>query len=379
LNPRKAVIVVTEDWYFLSHRLPFAQFLRTSGWDVLIATRINSEKNAERIRAAGLQLLSLPVQRASIISAGDLVYLWKLVQLYRRERPDIVHHVAMKPVLYGSIAALFLPSSGVVNAIAGMGYLFTSRSLFVRLVRKSVLRMFGYLFRRDNVRVVLQNKEDLALFSEALGMSAGSVRLIRGAGIYVEAYTPATHGLRTKPVVLLVSRMLNDKGVREFVAAAQALRRKGIPSRFVLVGGPDPLNPNSLTTEELEAIASDGYVEWLGQRGDIPGLYARADIAVLPSYREGLPKSLLEAAAAGLPIVATDTSGCREVVEPNLNGLLVPVGNAEALAAALERLLQDKELRARFGVASRRRAELEFHEQMVFAAFLRVYEEVRRR
>jgi glycosyltransferase involved in cell wall biosynthesis/peptidoglycan/xylan/chitin deacetylase (PgdA/CDA1 family) len=377
MKPGKVILVVTEDWYFLSHRLAFARFLREGGWDVLVATRINTAADAARIRQAGLRLVLVPVERGRLVSPGDLRYLWRLVRLYFAERPDVVHHVAMKPVLYGSVAAAVVRTPGVVNAIAGMGYLFTGGGAAVRLVRTGVLGLFRLLFSRKRARVVLQNAEDAALFSEKVGLGPQQVRLIRGAGVRVEEFVPATHGLRREPVVLLVARMLRDKGVREFVAAARTLRAKGVPGRFVLVGSRDPQNPNSLSSEELAAIVAAGEVEWLGQRSDIAELYARADIAVLPSYREGLPKSLLEAAAAGLPIVATDTSGCREVVDPGRNGLLVPVGDSAALAEALERLLRDADLRARWGAASRQRAEREFHEQVVFKGFLQVYEEVR--
>lgn len=376
MKPGKVIMVVTEDWYFLSHRLAFARNLRELGWDVLVATRINSAADAARIQDAGLRLASVPVERGRLLSAGDMRYFWRLIRLYRTERPDVVHHVAMKPVLYGSAAAALARRPGVVNAIAGMGYLFTGGGLAVGLVRKVVMWLFRLLFSRERVRVVLQNAEDVALFREKVGLGAKHVRLIRGAGVRVEEFVPATHGLRREPVVLLVARMLRDKGVREFVAAARALRIRGVPGRFVLVGGRDPQNPNSLSNEELAAIVAAGDVEWLGQRCDIAELYSGADIAVLPSYREGLPKSLLEAAAAGLPIVAADTSGCREVVESGRNGLLVPIGDSAALADALECLLRDAELRARWGAESRRKAETEFHERVVFRQFLEVYSEI---
>jgi glycosyltransferase involved in cell wall biosynthesis len=368
--------VVTEDWYFLSHRLAFARFMRESGWDVIIATHISSAANIAVIEAAGLRWVCLSVQRGRLFSIGDLRYLWKLIRLYQEERPDVVHHVAMKPVLYGSLAAFLVRPSGVINALAGMGYLFTSRSIAVRFVRAGVFGIFRILFRHPQSRIVLQNNEDIAQMQKMVGLGAERLRLIRGVGVRVKELIPVSHGVRREPVVLLVARMLRDKGVCEFVAAAELLRAKGVPGRFVLVGGPDPQNPNSLSREELAAFVTGGDVVWLGQRDDIAELYARADIAVLPSYREGLPKSLLEAAAAGLPIVATATSGCREVVEPGLNGLLVPVGDAVALAAALERLLLDPKLRARYGSASRVRAEREFNEEVVFASFLQLYEEV---
>jgi glycosyltransferase involved in cell wall biosynthesis len=320
----------------------------------------------------------LEVKRGRLFSPGDLLYWLQLVRLYLTERPDVVHHVAMKPVLYGTLAAALIRHPGVVNALAGMGYLFTGRSLGVRLVRNVVMRLFRLLFSRKKVRVVFQNREDRELFTQGVPSRQQQVRLIRGAGVRVEAFHPARHGQNPAPVVMLVSRMLIDKGVREFGSAARMLKERRIAGRFVLVGGVDYENPNSLSENELTSMVKDGDLEWLGHRSDIATLYAHADVAVLPSYREGLPKSLLEAAATGLPIVATDTTGCREVVEPEVNGVLVPVGDSVALAQALERLLRDPSLRQRWGAASREKAHREFHEQVVFADFLKVYEEVRR-
>lgn len=370
------MFVVSEDHYFVSHRLGLALHLRSAGWDVIVATQLNTGEHAAEIRAAGLRLVPLILKRGSLFAPSDLVYLAKLVQLYWRERPDVAHHVAMKPVLWGSIAALLFPRTAVVNALAGLGYLFTSENFLVRLVKRSVLVVFRNLFSLKKTKLILQNREDLALFTEELGILPKQIRLIRGAGIDTTRYNSIAHGWRKCPTIVMVSRMLRDKGVGELVAAARALRRAGVSTRILLVGGIDQGNPNSFSVAEMMEFQAEGVVTWLDHRSDIPAIYATADIAVLPSYREGLPKSLLEAAASGLPIVTTDTPGCREVVQDGVNGLLVPVRDSQKLAEALQTLIVDAALRERMGAMSRNFAEVEFRQEIIWKQTLAVYDEL---
>jgi glycosyltransferase involved in cell wall biosynthesis len=373
---RKAIIVVSEDWYFLSHRFELALFLQRAGWDVRVITQVNRPEDAAKISGAGLRLTPLRLERGKLFAVSDVRYLWRLIRLYREERPALIHHVAMKPILYGSLAALTVPRAGVVNALAGLGYLFTHSRGRVRVVRKMVLVLFRRLFARKQTRVILQNAEDMAFFREELRVPAANLRLVRGSGVATERFQPVVHGPRERPVAVMVARLLRDKGVHELVDAARILRRQGIAVRVQLVGGVDEGNPNSLTQAEAEALHAEGVVEWLGHRTDVPAIFAQADIAVLPSYREGLPKSMLEAAASGLPLVATDTSGCRELVADGDNGLLVPVGDARRLAEALRQLVLDWNLRAKLGARSRERAEKEFPQDAVFARTAAIYEEV---
>jgi glycosyltransferase involved in cell wall biosynthesis len=373
---RKAILVISEDTYLLSHRLELARALRRAGWDILVATQVSAPEHAATITAAGLRLAPLPLERGRLFAPGDALYLWRLWRLYRRERPAVVHHVAMKPILYGSIAALGARRAGVVNALAGLGYLFTHTGGRVRLVRRIVLAVFRRLFARARTRVILQNAEDRALFRDQVGVPEENLRLVRGAGIDPAGGRIVAHGPRARPVVVMVARLLRDKGVREFAEAARLLRAAGHAVRCVIAGGGDERNPNSLTPEEIAALRAEGAVECPGHQADVAALYAGADIAVLPSYREGLPKSLLEAMASGLPIVATDTSGCREVVADGVNGLLVPVRDARALADAILRLARDPALRARMGAAGRARVEREFGHEVIFRETEAIYREV---
>ncbi len=362
----RLLFVVTEDWYFVSHRLPLAVAARAAGYEVTVATRI--DRHSEPIRAAGLDLVPLELSRRGGNPLSEIFSLWRL---YRRVRPDIVHHVALKPVVYGSIAAMLAGTRAVVNAVAGLGWLFTAAHGWARLARPFLGRALALLLDRSRGITIVQNPEDQAMLQRA-GVRDRCLRLIRGSGVDVQAFRPGDPAAGPA-CVMLVARMLRDKGVVEFVMAARRLAAQGIEARFVLVGDPDPANPATLTESDLLAWDGRDGVEWWGRRDDMPAVWRLAHVACLPSYREGLPKALLEAAATGLPIVATDAPGCREVVCDGDNGLLVPVRDATALAAALRRLITDAELRRRMGARSRQRAEAEFAQEIVIAETLAVY------
>jgi glycosyltransferase involved in cell wall biosynthesis len=365
----KLLFVVTEDWYFVSHRLPLAVAAQAAGFDVAVATR--EGRQADVIRNAGIRLIPFTLSRRGGNPLREVMALWRL---YRREQPDLVHHVALKPVMFGALAAWLARVPAQVNAVAGLGWLFTSSSGVVRLVRPVLRWMLARLLNRPHSLTIVQNPEDMALL-ERSGLSATRLRLIRGAGVDVRIYYPVVPP--PEPVcIVLVSRMLWDKGVGEFVEAAHILSKAGVNARFVLVGDPDPANPASVPESTLRSWHGQDGVEWLGRREDMPAVLQAAHIACLPSsYGEGLPKSLLEAASCGLPIVTTDAPGCREVVRDGVNGLLVPVHDAAALAAALRKLIDDAELRRSMGEQSRLRAETEFGLETVIAQTLAVYRE----
>ncbi len=361
--------LVTEDWYFWSHRLPIARAAQAAGWEVMVATRV--AKHGERIRREGFRLVPIGLRRRSLAPWREAAAIAELARLYRRERPDLVHHVAMKPVLYGSLAATLAGVPAVVNALAGMGYVFTSSGVKARLLRPLIRAAFRWLLDRPNSRLILQNPDDIAAMTEGT-VAAERVALIRGSGVDTQIFRPREAPEAT-PVAVMVSRMLWDKGVGELVEAARLLRRREVPLRVVLVGPPDPNNPASIPERQLSDWDASGDVAWWGERSDIAEIWATSQIAVLPSYREGLPKSLLEAAACGRPMVATDVSGCREIVKDGVTGLLVPPGDAGALADALERLARDPDLRRRLGAAARDLVERELSEEAVVAQTLALY------
>lgn len=365
----KLLFVVTEDWYFVSHRLPLAVAAQAAGFDVAVATR--EGRQADVIRNAGIRLIPFAMSRRGGDPFGEVAALWSL---YLREKPDLVHHVALKPVMFGALAARLARVPRQVNAVAGLGWLFTSSGTAVRLARPVLRWLLARLLDRPHSLAIVQNPEDQALL-ERSGVPAMRVRLIRGAGvdtrIFYAVMPPA------EPIcIVLAARMLWDKGVGEFVEAARLLSEAGVVARFVLVGAPDPANPASVPESTLRGWHGQHGVEWWGRRDDMPAVLQAAHVACLPSYREGLPKSLLEAAACGLPIVTTDAPGCREVVRDGVNGLLVPVRDAVALAEALGKLIDDAALRHRMGEQSRLRAESEFGLETVIAQTLAVYREV---
>ena len=367
----RLVYVVNRAEFFLSHRAPLALAARAAGFDVHVATPPSPLHG--RIEALGLAWHPVPLEGRSLNPADDIRLTAALTGLYRRLRPDVVHHVAVKAVSYGGLAARLARVPAVVHALTGLGYLFVATGPKAAAARRVAVELFRRAYRHPNAAALFQNPDDAGEFLRRRLVRPDQVTLIRGSGVDVEAFTPAETPPPGPPVVVLPSRLLADKGVREFVAAARLLKGRGVAARFVLAGDVDPLNPNSCTAAEVAAWVDEGAVEHLGHRTDMPDVLRAAHVACLPSYREGTPKALLEGAAAGLPLVTTDAPGCREVVRDGENGLLVPVREAGPLADALGRLLADADLRARMGAASRRRAEAEFRVEHVVTETLGLY------
>ena len=373
MTRKKLLYLVTEDWYFVSHRLALAEAARDSGYEVSVVTNVT--KHGDLIRNAGLNLIPIDFDRSGLNPLRDSATIAKLTAIYRREKPDVVHHVAMKPVLYGSIAARVAHVPCVVNAIMGLGYVFTSGSRKAKVLRPAVRAALRAALSSTQSRVIVQNRDDREHLIKSRLAEPGSIRLIRGSGVDLADFkiTPPPAG---RPRIVLPARLLRDKGVFEFIEAARLLKRDGVDAEFVLAGAPDPLNPGSLTKSEIDAYEREGLVTALGLRDDMAAVFANAMIVCLPSYREGLPKALLEAAASGRPIVTTDVPGCREIVEHDVNGLLVPARNAHALAAALHRLIADPVLRGRLAAAGRAHVEAEFTLPRIIAETLAVYGEL---
>jgi glycosyltransferase involved in cell wall biosynthesis len=366
----KLLLFITEDYYVVSHRLPLAIAAQAAGYDVAIVTR--ERTCGDVIRRTGLRLIPFENDRSGLNLFSDAGMAARLIALYRREQPDIVHHVAMKPILYGSLAANAVPRARVVNAIAGMGWLFTSDTGATRWLKPVVREALKRLTK--SALTIVQNHDDRSMLLE-LGLHEDRIRLIAGVGVDLERFrpAPAPDGV---PTVVMATRLLWDKGVAEFVAAARRLRARGVAARFVLAGEPDPLNPASVAADDVRGWASEGIIEPRGFVEDMPALLARCHLVCLPSYREGLPKSLIEAAATGRAIVTTDVPGCREVVRHGYNGLLVPARSAPELATALERLILDPVEREEMGHHGRLLAEQQFGEPTIIRQTLALYDEL---
>lgn len=366
----KVLYFITEDWFFCSHFIERAIAARAAGNEVVVLTRVG--KSAKIIEEAGIRVLPLAIQRRSFNPLREISVIYSVWKAYRREKPDLVHHVALKPILYGTLAARVSGVRAIVNAPVGMGFIFSSRTFLANLLRPIVKIALRSMLNPPGSKVVFENSDDINWAISADLVRRDSTILIRGAGVNLEQFSPIAKpdGI---PLIVLSARMLWDKGIKEFAEAASFIKQSGILARFVLVGGGDTGNPTSIPEEQLLTWGKQGLVDWWGHRKDMASVLGQADIACLPSYREGLPKSLLEAAACGLPIVTTNVPGCREVVVDGVQGFLVPARDSRALADALIKLIVDPELRLRMGAAARVRAEKEFGKDAVIDQTLELY------
>jgi len=371
---KKLLFVVAEDWYFCSHRLSLAIAAKSQGYEVSVATRVH--EHASSIEDAGIKLIPLiKMRRSSTNVLKEMSSIIELIKIYRDERPDIVHQVALKPVLYGSIAARITGVPRVVSALGGLGFVFSSKKLFARVLRPVVTNVFRFFLDRPNSRLIVQNEDDLNTLNTARICSPARMRLIRGAGVDLDLYE--TNQVNSDvPIVMLASRMLWDKGIGEFVEAARMLKAKKLAARFVLVGDTDKENPTAISPAQMKEWNDSNVIEWWGYRKDMPAILKQAEIVCLPSYYEGLPKVLLEAMASARPIITTDTCGCRDLVRDEENGLLVPLRDAKALAHAIEALLVDRIVARKMGIAGRAIVEKEFGMKKIADETLNVYREL---
>ncbi|HEX3410220.1 MAG TPA: glycosyltransferase family 4 protein [Stellaceae bacterium] len=373
----KLLFLVTEDWYFCSHRLPAARAARAAGFDVVVATRVRA--HGDRICDEGFALCPIGWRRRGDGVLGAAWAISEIAGLYRAEQPDLVHHIALKSVLFGGIAlrrAFPAPERApvAIDSIMGLGSGFSAASFAARLRRPSLGIALRLAVGGERSWVVVQNPEDRdALMT--LGIAPRRIVMIRGSGVDCNHFRPLPDPDATTVTVALVSRMLRAKGVLDAVAAIRLLRGRGLPVELLLAGPTDPDNRGSLTAEALVSLRADHGIEWLGPVADVRAVWRRAAIAVLPStYGEGVPKALLEAAACARPIIASDVPGCREIVRPGETGLLVPPRDIQALAEAIAALAGDPMRRKAMGRAARELVECEFGEDIVASETLAVYD-----
>lgn len=362
----RLLFVVTEDWYFVSHRLELAIAAKRAGFDVTVVTRCGDRRKA--IEDAGIGTVPFAMDRRGLNPLALGREAWSLATVLRRERPDVVHLVALRPVVIGGLAVRLAGIAGVVSAVTGMGFLFTDGGR-LPWIRRTVQSALPWLLSRG--LTIVQNADDLQQLA-TFGLPAARMRLIPGAGVDTARFAPQPVP-EGPPVVMMASRLLWDKGVGEFVAAARLLRGRRV--RFVLVGDLDAENPASITEADLRQWVDEGAVEWWGYSTDMAKTLALADLVCLPSYREGFPKALLEAMACGKACITTDVPGCREAVRHGDNGLLVPVKDPAALAAAIGKLLDQPSARERMAARGRERVLAEFSQERVIEATLSVYRE----
>lgn len=366
----KLFIVVNHDWFFLSHRQAIAVAAKEAGWDVTIVS-CNTGR-FDDIQALGLNTIDLPINATGMNLKEEwktFQFLWKL---YKKELPDVVHHVGLKTMLWGGLAAKLVGVKGVVNAVSGLGVMFSGKK--TSLTAKGVLEVLRYSHRRKNVKEIFQNHEDQALFYYYKVSKPENSVFIKGSGVNLKLfdYTPVPD---TKPIrVMFTARMVREKGVVVLAEAAEMLRKDYEGKVVFLLCGKLSDNPKAMKKEELEKLCDGRYIQWLGHRDDIKELLQQCHIVAFPSYyREGVPKSLIEATAIGRPIVTTNSIGCKDTVDDGVNGFLIPVKDSKALAEKLRVLIEDPQLRVKMGEASRRKAEKEFSIETVIEKHLETY------
>lgn len=367
----KILFVTNVDWFFISHRLVIAEEVYNSGYDVFLAAEDTGR--SQEIIDKGIKFINLPFSRSGTNPVQEFITVLKFYKIYNKIKPDIVHHITLKPVIYGSIIARFLKIKGVVNAVSGLGYNFTGDRM--SLVSKIMLQMMRYGFNRINISIIFQNKDDYCELKNLKVISNRNIVFwIKGSGVDLNIFKSYTLPSFDKIKILLPIRMLWDKGVRELYEASNLLKNEYINDiQIVLAGLADEDNKAGVSAHFLKSWEDGEYVKWIGYQKDMFGLYNDCHIVILPSYREGMPKTLIEACAMGRAIITTDAIGCRECVDEGINGLKVPVKDSKSLANAIECLVNDPQKIIQMGNASRRKAETEFDINSVIKKHLEIY------
>ncbi|MBU6420724.1 MAG: glycosyltransferase family 4 protein [Gammaproteobacteria bacterium] len=365
MNPKPRLLFFENNpAYFLSHRLPLARAAQGLGFEVQVASMPG--KSTREIESAGFAVHTVRMHRSRMNPFAELLTLLRIRRLYRKLRPDLVYQVTAKPVIYGMLAARSTQVPHVVSVVSGLGHAATRPGIKGWILRHMLFWLYRFALRHPSQKVIFHNRDDRDLFVSKRMVKPADAAVVPGSGVDMEYFSPQAEpeGI---PRILFPSRVLRDKGAVEFAGAAASLRAAGVQAQFVIAGGTDPGNPSALSEAQLRRWVAEGIIEWLGHARDMRALYAQVHIVCLPSYREGLPKALIEAAACGRPVVTTDVPGCREVLIDGETGLRVPARDTAALAAALKRLIEDRDLRRRMGNAGRRYVAARFSTAQVIA------------
>jgi glycosyltransferase involved in cell wall biosynthesis len=375
--PKKVLFFANTEWYLFNFRIALAKHLRELGTEVVMVSPYGGY--GKKLEEQGFRWIPVNMARRSLNPITELKLLWDLYWIYKSEKPDIAHHFTIKCVVYGGLVSSLTGISGVISAVTGLGYVFIGKDLKARILRPLVRQLLSFVIDGKNRRLILQNRDDQSIFLAARLIKNDRIRIIAGSGVDTNRFIPQAN---YKPMdnktakIVFAARLLKDKGLSEFVEAGQILQAQGIAAEFIIAGNPDPGNPASVDESALAAWRALPGISMLGHVDDMVSLLKTADIMVLPSYREGLPRSLIEAAAAGIPIVTTDAPGCRDVVEDGVNGFLVPVADSNALATALIKIITNPKLAEQMSEAGRKKALAEFDENIVFDKTLSVYQEL---
>ena len=368
----KTLLYVTNSInFFVAHKISLAMAAKQNGFSIHIAAP--EEKGFDANQEKRFVFHPIPLGRKTISPWKEFRTILFLYRLYKKVRPDLIHHLTIKPMIYGSLAVQFLRFKPyVINAVTGLGYVFVGKDFRSKVLRKIVVPTYRLAFRLKNYAVIFQNPDDQEFFLNKKITQRKNTVLIKGSGVNMTQF-PLLPMAQGTPVVMMISRMLWDKGVGEFWESAQQLKRENILARFVLVGDTDDGNPSAVPSSQIQSWVASGAIEWWGYRKDMPQVLAEAHIVCLPSYREGVPRCLIEAASCGRPLITTDEPGCREVVHDGINGYLIPSRNSKILADKLKILLSDPALRQQMGYLGRDLIEKEFSEEIVIKKTLSIY------
>ncbi|ARC91076.1 glycosyltransferase family 1 protein [Vibrio coralliilyticus] len=369
---RKLLFVVNVDWFFVSHRLPIALAAIEEGYEVHLVCAITDKRTF--LEGLGIQVHSYPLSRGVKGILGDFAAIRKLSAVINQVSPDVIHCITIKPVLYGGLLSRIKNIQQLVYSISGLGFVFTDNTFSTRLLRALIKKIYKLAIYNSG-RVIFQNENDLKLLLDNSIIKPGQEVLIKGAGVEIDDYDYFPECLDSVPIVMFLARLLKDKGIFEFVDASHEVHKKYPDVRFVIVGDIDEGNPNSITSSELASISQSEYIDCWGYTNEPEKIIPRANIMVLPSYREGFPKSLIEAAACGRATVTTDVPGCRDAIIDGKTGLLVPVKDSKSLARAIETLIDKPQYRMELGKQARLLAEKNYRIQDVIDVHMKLYSE----
>ncbi len=375
MKKKTLLIFVSHASFFISHRLELAILAKKKGYDVkIVLGEIDSDLKI--LKEKEIDCFYLPVYRGGINPFKDAKSLFLIFNLFRKIKPDIVHLVTIKPYLYGGVIARIAKVPCVVSAVSGLGSLFIGKSLKNKFLRILFYPIYKFAFNHSNQFIILQNHQDLKFLQNWGVLNINKVKLLKGSGVNLKEFIPTKEIETNMPVVCFAARLLKDKGIYEFISAAEILNKLGVRAKFVVAGDLDLKNPTSLNLKELNKLKENKNIEIIGYQKNIPKLFNQSNIICLPSYREGFPKTLIEAAAAGRAVITTDVPGCRDAIIPNKTGLLVQPKNSKKLADAIQYLIQNPKLRASMGNAGRELAKKEFKIENIIQGHLDIYNDL---
>ena len=373
MTNKRVLFVITEDWALISHRLHLVEAAINAGYEVAIATKMN--KHRKTLEDRGMRIFEWELHRGSLNPIKEIIAIFSLCKILSVFKPDIIHAVAQKPVIYSGLARKIYNQTSFVGTLGGIGFVFTNKSLKATVLKPLLKYLLKFALVGEKTRLILQNIDNINSIKKINIINENYIRLVKGSGVEINKYLPSKIPLKTT-IVILPGRMLRDKGVREFVRVAERIKLRNIKARFVLVGDVDLDNPNTIKQKQIDKWVESGIIEQWGRCDDMEKVYKRSSIVCLPSYNEGLPKVLLEAGSSSRPIVAFDVPGCREVIKNKVNGFLIQFRDENALETALTKLINDKKLCEEMGKKGRKMVEKHFASEIINAQTFNIWNEV---